>query len=1038
MSKEMLTPVSFHLRNFNNYTSLDISASQNGNLTLIGENAAGKTTLANCFFPMLIDGSIATPSFNPAKGTDKLDKTTIRNSKNDTRTFEGMLLGWGRGSMKVRTGYSYMLMKSNKRQVIVGIGAHRAVGETRKPTWWFVMSSTNINEEMPLVTVDNKGQSLEREEFVQANEDWGINFRVFSQVSEFQNYVSDKIYGFNDLRSLHQLAATYRLLASPILTAGNARLTPILEAMKNAQEGIDNQVIDFVADTQREVNRKKAILERLSRAQKRLYRLKREIFWRNLNRLKELTLDPYGNNYQKLNNQRSIKERLQHRLSDYIHQLELLKPQLEQAEKQFQLLQQRQAEQKNIENQRKDKQDLVDNLLSKITSYKLTKQKFKQQKSSLLEAQKKFDELNNSKLDLNSEILPLEKDLTDLATNLGQLTNIVDQSDLSSKLTDLKHYLRKIKNLQKDYDNILNNQKHLTEDVQIVSEIRENMDGKIDLRTNGPVVGRIREGLHQDNLDVHNAGAAKMNIRHAELEQKRLDLLETNPDLQEFLNHEALWSKIKNIADKLQQLNDDLKDVDNKIERQTSNISNIEKEISETKEILELNYKGFDLDDQNDKINKLRQEIAKLVIDPDLNVKVAQAKETLNQYQKSQEDLGINKTKVETDIKNINNIIKELTQTLNDLTTQTEANLKILNPYMIEGFKIETVSEAMNFLNQHRSEIRNNSFGDLSDKIGRLIHTNNENGIDPYALDTIFEDRGHNKIASAMRRERSVDQGDLRVVPFDINQAQDLIAKDKDAVERSLEQLNSGNEVAQMTYLEAAVHQISDQYDLIDGYNEMLARGVHSSQGIQLKVSLVPKDIDEQVIEEARNTHLTQRPALLKEVQNRLERLANDGKVADDDELFTEEAHQLLDIRQWSDFQIWIHRKQAETGEFELVDDKFVQSGGSGAEKAQAMVLPLLLVPKMVLHRSNRTDTPHMVMFDEFADKLDPETAKSFARTIDHFGFNFIATMPSGAQNKILADGVENIAYDVIAPAKKDDGKFHKNIVRPAMTWTKA
>ncbi|QCX25969.1 hypothetical protein FG051_08035 [Companilactobacillus futsaii] len=218
----------------------------------------------------------------------------------------------------------------------------------------------------------------------------------------------------------------------------------------------------------------------------------------------------------------------------------------------------------------------------------------------------------------------------------------------------------------------------------------------------------------------------------------------------------------------------------------------------------------------------------------------------------------------------------------------------------------------------------------------------------------------------------------------------------------------------------------------------MLARGVHSSQGIQLKVSLVPKDIDEQVIEEARNTHLTQRPALLKEVQNRLERLANDGKVADDDELFTEEAHQLLDIRQWSDFQIWIHRKQAETGEFELVDDKFVQSGGSGAEKAQAMVLPLLLVPKMVLHRSNRTDTPHMVMFDEFADKLDPETAKSFARTIDHFGFNFIATMPSGAQNKILADGVENIAYDVIAPAKKDDGKFHKNIVRPAMTWTKA
>jgi len=120
---------------------------------------------------------------------------------------------------------------------------------------------------------------------------------------------------------------------------------------------------------------------------------------------------------------------------------------------------------------------------------------------------------------------------------------------------------------------------------------------------------------------------------------------------------------------------------------------------------------------------------------------------------------------------------------------------------------------------------------------------------------------------------------------------------------------------------------------------------------------------------------------------------------------------------------------------FEVVDDKFVQSGGSGAEKAQAMVLPLLLVPKMVLQRAKAADAPHLVMFDEFADKLDPETAKSFAKTIDHFGFNFIATMPSGSQTKILADGVENIAYDVIAPKNRDDGKFHLNRVRRALIW---
>lgn len=100
-----LVPISFHLRNFNKYPRLDLQASQMGNMTLIGENAVGKTTLANCFFPMLVDGSIATPSFNPAQDTKRLNHQA-RNSAQDDRNFDSMLLGWGVGAMKVRTGYS--------------------------------------------------------------------------------------------------------------------------------------------------------------------------------------------------------------------------------------------------------------------------------------------------------------------------------------------------------------------------------------------------------------------------------------------------------------------------------------------------------------------------------------------------------------------------------------------------------------------------------------------------------------------------------------------------------------------------------------------------------------------------------------------------------------------------------------------------------------------------------------------------------------------------------------------------------------------
>lgn len=1037
MNKETLRPVSFHLRNFNNYTELDMPASENGNLTLIGENAAGKTTLANCFFPMLIDGSIATPSFNPAKGTDRLDKTTTRNSANDTRNFEGMLLGWGRGAMKVRTGYSYMSMKSEKRQVIVGIGAHRAVGESGKPTWWFVAIAEDLNSELSIQTTDETGRSLEKDEFIDCNQDLAGVFKVFSQVNEFQNYVSEKIYGFTNPKSLNQLAITYRLLASPILTAGNARLTPILEAMKNAQEGIDTQVIDFVANTQRDVNRKKAIFERLSRAEKRLSKLKKEIFWRNLNRLQELTLEPYGNNHNKLTKQKNLQESDQHKLDDYVKQLDILHPLLEQAESLVQDLQKKMAEQKSIEELRHGKQDQVKSILQRLAAYENLKKQYDRQRIELETSQKKMNQLKTNENELIQQVIPLQNRITDLS-DLTQLQKYTQGTDLDKLVAGLDHYLRKIKNLKVKHDSIQQNQKHLSEDIGIVTEIRENMDEKIDLRTNGPMVGRIRPGLHQDNLDVHNAGAAKMSLRHAELEQERKDLLAANPDLQRFLDNESLYKELKEISDQLKQFNKDLNNIKSEIDKQDYQIQVIQRGLDESVNRLELEYKDFDIEKQNKEIEDLRKEIDSLVIDPNLGNKIADAKGAQSKYQQSERDLNNRKTATQTRIESSLQRIDELENTLTGLANQTESDLKILKPYMIDGIELEKVTESMKFLDSHRSEIRNNNFNELSSKIAYNIRHDNENGIDRYALDSIFEDRGHNDIASAMRQQRSINQGDLQIVPFDINHAQQLIVADKAAVEKSLEQLNSGNEAAQMTYMEAAAHQISDQYDLIDGYNEMLAHGVQKSQGIQLKVSLNPINVGQQVIDEARDNTLSKRPALLKEVQQRLERLANDVKVANDNEQFMEEAHQLLDIRQWSDFQIWIHRKQAETGEFELVDDKFVQSGGSGAEKAQAMVLPLLLVPKMVLNRSKKSDAPHMVMFDEFADKLDPETAKSFAKTIDHFGFNFIATMPSGAQNKVLADGVENIAYDVIAPAKKNDGKFHKNVVREAMIWQEA
>lgn len=382
--RTQLTPVSFHLRNFNKYSSLDLTAAQNGNLTLIGENAAGKTTLANCFFPMLIDGSIATPSFNSAKGTDRLESTgTPRNSQRDTRNFESMLLGWGPGAMKVRTGYSYLFLRSKTRQVILGLGAHRAVGELRKPTWWFVATSDDVTTDLDIVTTNADGNSLDEDAFRTANAGLGKQLHVFNQAPAYREYVATQIYGFSNGEALGKLAAVYRLLASPILTGGNARFTPIREALKNAQEGIDSQVISQVADSQREVNRTKGVLQRLKKAEERLQRMKKEIFWRNLNHLREAILDPYSQVHQDFEGKQETVSQNQQTISQVTQQLTLMAANLTQIEDTLKGLRQEKANQDGIVQRRKEYEQQITSLQQRLVTYR-------KQQEQLTELRKKL------------------------------------------------------------------------------------------------------------------------------------------------------------------------------------------------------------------------------------------------------------------------------------------------------------------------------------------------------------------------------------------------------------------------------------------------------------------------------------------------------------------------------------------------------------------------------------------------------------------------------------------------------------------------
>ncbi|BDR56684.1 SbcC/MukB-like Walker B domain-containing protein [Xylocopilactobacillus apis] len=1024
-----LIPTNFHLRNFNKYVKLDLPASEAGNITFIGENAVGKTTLANCFFPMLIDGAISTPSFNPAKGIDKLNQNgNPRNSARDTRNFESILLGWGAGAMKVRTGYSYLNLRSELRQIIIGLGATRVVGDTKKPTWWFVVNSSQTEQEINLITTDDEGKGLSKEAFIAANDSLSDQLLVFDRAVDYREYAATKIYGFSDGETLGKLANTYRLLASPILTAGNAKFTPIRESLKNAQEGIDDDLIIKVANSQREVNRMNGILEHLKAGQKRLQKIKNEIFWRNLNHLDEILLNPYTEYFNDFSNEQIKFDQAQIKIEELNSNLNSTNSELKTIDSQLDQLRFKKAEQKSIEelkHQYSEQIKIQEQQLLTYDNQSSQLNKLQKEKESLTKQLSDFEytekEIKNDQLDLKEKLKSL---------NLTMLNKLLDESDFSK--FELGGYLRQLKDSLHRYQSLTSSISGLSQSIDVVNEIKVQMGNQIDVRLQGPLSGRAHNHLKQDNSDIHDAGAAKIAQQHLNLKQKQEQILFNNSDLKAIIKEPELLNTLESIAKSLKTSLENLSVTLNQEKQVKNSIDANQQQIEELKEQI---IPDFNVEETKNKINELKNNLTELKFDHELDQKLAETSSSHETLLDQQQVIirQINDERSEMNTAKLQ--MSRAEQKLKVLNAMIELNLKNLRPYFPTDLKMENVDDILSFVKTHRVEVKNNNFAELTSNISHLIHHNNQNGIDRNALDTLFEERGHGEIASQMRQQRSKTENDITVVAFDLNQAYKFLKEDEAGVIKALETLKTGNDVSQKAFEAAAINRITEQYNVIEEYNQILSLGVENSQSIKLKVQLTPATVSEDVIKEACDINLTERPALEAEIKRRLKRLANNTELADDDDTFNEQAKELLDTRQWSNFQIFIKRRQNNEDEYEEVDDKFVQSGGSGAEKAQAMVLPLLLVPKMLLQQANLSDAPYLVMFDEFADKLDPETAKSFAQTISHFGFSFIATMPNGAQNKILADGVENIVYEITAPKEQNDGKYHQNFVHPALIW---
>ncbi|WP_461218572.1 SbcC/MukB-like Walker B domain-containing protein [Lapidilactobacillus salsurivasis] len=1038
---EHLVPISFHLRQFNLYPSLDLQAAANGNLTLVGENAVGKTTLANCFFPMLVNGSIATPSFNPEKNFDRLEKQSApRSSQQDARTFESMLLGWGPGAMKVRTGYVYQVLRSRYRQVILGLGAHRAVGDPRKPTWWFVVLSSDPHAHLNLVTTDEQGQGLDQTEFVAANHELGEQLHVFEQNSEYQRFVAAKIYGFTDSQDLTRLAADYRILASPILTAGNGRFAPILTALKNAQEGIDPNFINTVAETQREVNQTKRKLARIKFAESRLNRLKKQLFWRNLNRINELYLQPFSQLREELDQWRGQAATADQKITKLTKQRTILQPQLVQLEAKIAALQEALAQQNNLQKQRRNCQQTIKTtqaLLASAQRQAVLIEKYQQRQAEL--AQQLITEAEVGQVATTALKQVLAR-INGRALNLPELTEILtNNTDDIALAPRLAEYLVQQRRRQQEYQALEQSANRANQDVTLVHGMSQEMDQAIDNRAQSPLYTRVREGLHQDNQRIHQHGARRIDQAAQGLRDQQLALAQESADFDYLWQHATIFEQLQAQQSDLQQAADQLAKSQRAQAQLQREQASVNQRLAETRAGLSADY---DVPKLQAALADLQQQLAGLVLDQTVAPKLDKALDQRRKLQQQLQALSNQISQQEEKVANAQREVQRLTARTQALTATGQEALQTIAPFDPMEVTLPDLLAAVAFVQQHRSEVRTHPFGKLSEQIRQLLDAPTRQGQDQanndQALDVIFTELGYETVAAAMRTH-GISAGEMTVVAFDLNEALAKLATDMVHVQRALDQRTSNNDLAKRTYLAGATTKIEDQYRLIATYNQMLAQGFTHEQSIKLKVALTPVTVSQALIDEVLSPQTgATSPLLQQEVAQRLNQLANDTEGAADPEAFTARAQELLDTREWSAFKVLIKRRQSAEGDYEEVDNKFVQSGGSGAEKAQAMVLPLLLVPKMILRRARQQDAPYLVMFDEFADKLDPETAKSFAKTIANFGFNFIATMPSGGQNKILADGVDNLVYEVIAPPRRNDGNYYANIVQPALIWRKS
>ncbi|GAX05839.1 chromosome segregation ATPase [Secundilactobacillus pentosiphilus] len=1059
-----LTPICYSLRNFNHYHNLDLKPLDNGNLALVGINTVGKTMLVNCFFPMLINGLTKKPSFNTAPGMEDVDKKAKQhdNSK-QVRTFETMILGMTNPQPE-RTGYSYIILRSKKRTVVLGVGAHVNQGfPKRTKKWFFVIEGNSKDDLRPITLKDDVEEqpnkfipSLDRDEFIDQNQvKFGEKFNSFiaptgNQDSEdYTNYVAAHIYGC-DKATLNQLARTYQVLMTSNLVAGSDDISPAQRALSNVQSPIPNDIIIAMIDkfdAQRAYEKRKKNYDELIGDPEDLTKPGRlDQIAKTLSELNQWSLrGELWIDYHDKNEHLTNFEHTQNELKTKLNQLEIQitdkQSQSDDAHHEQEDLTRKKLSQTDINSKINLQEGIICQNESNLKQNDGLQTKYRQLTTQVIHQQHELDDSKEQLAKSKKHGKEQTQSLKTAVNNYPSLAPLLTTRDIEfiPQLNNIKKQLHTIKDTQRELANLNKRWQQANDYSRLFQSTKADLDQSITQILAPLPEPQYETKLLADNAQIHQSALKTVDQNGTDLLAQINQLKQANPDWNIATDQQQA---IQTLVDTIVQIYENVEKLTSQIKQQTADVAELNNQVDQI-DIDKLNeeaklYQAI-INQAKDKITEFKQ-----LIDQDLDSQIVESKNVIKTLDNEIISLKGESAVVKHEQTKTANLQTQLTKQVAELKQQITVRLKNARPWLTQTFQ-----EYDEYAKQHhvKQPTINADIANCKEQADRFLKKINRLIKPPYSQYPSLENKTINDLLQAiglsdltLEQGEAIEQNDDNIWTTGF----DVMALKQNVIDYiPVDQTNTLVNDELDAYCKTVALMILDQQEYIDTINAALMQN-QTLTGIKIQVDLdysqgyqnnkKAKVINPALLAEIKDAGNEEKPLFKQFVQELLERQRKEADAKNLDGLTRlEQLEKDLDYRTWSTLSVMIFSEA--TGKYEIVDNNFVSSTGSGAERSQATLILLMLIPKLILDECSKSDAPRLLFMDEFGSKFDVQNANNLLNIFKTFQFSVIITKPNNDYAVLLEDGVANRIYEI----KKGDstnGNFPINSLAIIGDWT--